>query len=362
MSDNNIYINYVEDQVSNSKDIKEKKPKNKKHHPLTIVVLVLDIIALLGLFVLYGPFDNFRNFWITSATATMSHKYLAHIFYSNDTINSVLSANYVESFNNSSDSSDINYNNNTDNYESIYDEQILKKDKDNDLYKLIKIEENGTTGYLVAIYDSSRISLQSSSKMAVGGQQLLDFAKAKKAIIAINASGFTVNSGTKAVTPTGTVIKNGKILSIGDGTGYDNGGLIGFDKNHTLMLTMDNPAKAIKNGIVDAVEFGPFLIMNGVPAKIKGNGGLGYAPRTAIAQRQDGIVLFLVFDGRNLGKNMGASMVDIINIFTRYKAYNAANLDGGGSSTLVINNKLINEPSGYNYSGSRYLPNAWMVN
>jgi exopolysaccharide biosynthesis protein len=101
--------------------------------------------------------------------------------------------------------------------------------------------------------------------------------------------------------------------------------------------------------------------MNGKPASIKGNGGFGYAPRTAIAQRQDGIVLFLVFDGRDFGRNLGASMNDVTNLFLRYKAYNATNLDGGGSCTLVIEDELINKPSGGSYTGARYIPNSWMV-
>ena len=41
---------------------------------------------------------------------------------------------------------------------------------------------------------------------------------------------------------------------------------------------------------------------------------------------------------------MGADMDELIKIMQRYGAYNAANLDGGNSSALVINNKLINHP------------------
>ena len=51
----------------------------------------------------------------------------------------------------------------------------------------------------------------------------------------------------------------------------------------------------------------------------------------------------------------------MITLFERYGAYNAANLDGGGSSSLVINNKLINNPHGFGYTGARYLPNAWIL-
>ena len=120
--------------------------------------------------------------------------------------------------------------------------------------------------------------------------------------------------------------------------------------------------QTIEKGLKDAVEFGPFLIVNGKSSKVKGNGGMGVANRTAIAQRKDGIVLFLVIDGRGANNSKGISIEDMIKLLERYKAYNAANLDGGGSSTLVINHKLINNPKGfYGDEYQRYLPNAWIV-
>ena len=93
----------------------------------------------------------------------------------------------------------------------------------------------------------------------------------------------------------------------------------------------------------DAVTFGPFLIVNGKPSSVLGNGGWGTAPRTAIGQRKDGIVLFLVIDGRTVTKP-GADMNDLIEIMENYGAYNAANLDGGTSSVMVVDGEIINDP------------------
>ena len=53
-----------------------------------------------------------------------------------------------------------------------------------------------------------------------------------------------------------------------------------------------------EKGMKDAVEFGPFLIVNGKPLEIVGD-PWGRSPRVAIAQRKDGVVLFLVIDGEN---------------------------------------------------------------
>ena len=133
------------------------------------------------------------------------------------------------------------------------------------------------------------------------------------------------------------------------------------------MLTKGSAKEAIEAGMDRAVEFGPFLVVNGEPTQFSGNGGWGIANRSAIGQRQDGIVLFVVIDGRQKG-SLGISMPELVDLFQKYKVYNAANLDGGGSSALYaktnINDdkgELLNNPVGYGYSGERYLPNAWMV-
>ena len=56
----------------------------------------------------------------------------------------------------------------------------------------------------------------------------------------------------------------------------------------------------------------------------------------------------LVVDGRS-SSSIGVDMQELINIFTRYNAYNAANLDGGGSSILYENGKIINNVSTLRY-------------
>ena len=109
-----------------------------------------------------------------------------------------------------------------------------------------------------------------------------------------------------------------------------------------MYLTSKSPEEAIKDWMDDAVDFGPFLIVNGKPmqyANSESVGGYSRAARSAIAQRKDGVVLFLVIDGENYTN--GGSLKDMIEVLERYGAYNAANLDGGNSSVLVINNKNL---------------------
>lgn len=324
----------------------------------TIIISIIDILTIIVLFIIYGPISNFRDWFITTALKTGHHQYFANVLYSDKIIIETLKNNVITEFDSDTDASDINFDNDSKNqYDSIYEQQILERDKDA-LYKLIEINEKDYSGYLVAIYDSSNIDLVTSKYIKSGGQTLDALSKDYDALVAINASGFVVND--KVLSPAGTTIQDGKIVSIGS-SNVHGGGLIGFNKDGVLVLTTKSAEDAIKDGIVDAMSFGPFLIVNGKSAEVSGNGGWGYANRTAIAQRKDGIVLFLVIDGRGANGSAGISIKDMISLFEKYGAYNAANLDGGGSSTLTINHKIINEPRGYNYTGPRYLPNAWIL-
>lgn len=328
--------------------------KKKKIMKKTIFMIIVDFLAIVCIFLMYGPITYFRNLWVTSAMTTMSHKYLAHIFYSDKTINDIIANNYIKYNGDVTDPDDILINNinKTDTYESIYEEQILKHDEE-DLYKIIEIEGNNYKGYMAIVYDPSTISLATARNFGKGGQTIDKIMSNNNALLGINANGFMDGSkiGTTGSIPCGTVIKNGKKIW-GDSK---NANLIGFNNDNILVLSSGSVEESIKNGMKDAIEFGPYLIINGKSTEIKGNGGYGIAPRTAIGQRKDGIVLFVVVDGRS-SSSLGVDMSELINIFTRYGAYNAANLDGGGSSIMYENGKIIN-----NVSQMRYLPTAWIV-
>lgn len=332
--------------------------KKRKNNILTTLCILSNLFIFSALFIIYGPYSNFRDWWITNSIASGNHKWFANTLYSSNTIKDVLKKNTIVEIDDETDTTSITFiTDKTNDYSSIYEKQILEHEED-DIYKLIRIKENDYSGYIVAIYDSSRISLVTSSNTKNGGQTIVEMSEENEATVAINASGFSRKNGE--IIPVGTVIKDGKIQSLGSKNTHG-GGLIGFTKDHVLMLTAGSAKDAIKNGMQEGMTFGPFLIVNGKKAEVIGNGGLGVANRTAIAQRKDGIVLFLVIDGRGADGSNGITIEGLISILERYGAYNAANLDGGGSSTLVIENELINNPRGYAYTGERYLPNAWIV-
>ena len=327
------------------KDKENKRNKMKTWKKILIVLLSLGIVGMSTvLFLLYGPYSGFRNWLITTAMTTLNHQYFATWFYDDETIEHVLDNNAVIESGESTNTEEVELVAVIDNqtYENEYEEAILKKDEGNELYKVIDIKGKGYTGHLVAVYDPSKISVCTTKYLGNKGQYLVDMAKDNNAVVAINGGGFyDPNYNSLGGTPQGTVIKNGKLITNRKYT--KSGGIIGFTNDNKFILGKMTAKEALAKGVRDAVTFGPFLIVNGKPSFIKGNGGWGTAPRTAIGQRKDGIVLMLVIDGRMIGRP-GADMVDLTEIMQKYGAYNAANLDGGTSCGLVVNGKLINDP------------------
>ncbi len=351
-----------------TEDIKKEK-KSKKMKLWQIIVVIIICLALVigsGLaFLLYGPYPNFRNWLITTAMTTMNHKYLATWFYDAETINTVMQDNYVRESNEDVDLnaiSFVDYSNARVMYKNKYEKEILTHEEGAS-YKLINIDGDGIRGYLIAIYDPSKVKVATASNMNSRGEMLTTIAEKNKAVVAINASGFYdpgyVGNGGK---PHGAVIQDGKIVSNLPKSNVG-GGIIGFTTDNKFIMGKMTAQEAINKGIRDAVEFGPFLIVNGEPSFIKGNGGWGTAPRTAIGQRKDGIVLFLVMDGRDYVHGIdGVGMVELTEIMMNYGAYNAANLDGGTSCGLVVDGKLTNKPvNGSGKKVTRAIPNAWIV-
>lgn len=302
-----------------------------------VLFLSLEIIgSSTFLLLLYSPIKWFRNWLVPSAMATMNHKYLATWFYSEEEIEKVLEENQLIELLEDIDLNLIHLreNFNKDFYENEYEKEIFTLENLKDPYKIVPISEKNYKGYLAIVYDPSRISVATTKHLNEVGQYVTEMASENKAFLAINGGGFLDQNkkGTGGI-PEGVLIQNSKILS--DAQYGSFGGVIGFTKEHKLFLGKVDAKEALKKGVRDAVSFRPFLIVNGKKSITSGNGGWGYAPRTAIGQRKDGIVLMLVLDGRTI-QYPGATLVDLMNILYNYGAVNAANLDGGTSSVIVL--------------------------
>ena len=341
-----------EEEIEERVNRKESKPKKEKSGKSKISVQkVFTYLFLLGtigimtvLFLLYGPISAFREWLVTTAMTTMTHQYFATWFYDDETIEHILENNKIIEVNEDTnlDAIVIGGDLNKTQYANEYERNIFEKDPNNNDYKIIEISEKNFDGYLAIIYDPSRVETVVTKKLGTSGQYLTKMAADNDALIAINGGGFNdPNFNSTGGSPLGITVSGGEYVKYESYSGP--GGIIGFTDDNKLYLGKCSVQEAKSMGIRDAVTFGPFLIVNGKSSAVLGNGGWGSAPRTAIGQRKDGIVLFLVIDGRKATK-FGADMDDMIRIMENYGAYNAANLDGGTSSVLVVDDVIVNDP------------------
>jgi exopolysaccharide biosynthesis protein len=84
-----------------------------------------------------------------------------------------------------------------------------------------------------------------------------------------------------------------------------------------------------------------------------------YHPRTAIAKLKSGQILLVTVDGRQPGESIGMSLTMLADLLLEFGAVEAVNLDGGGSTTMVIKNKVVNKPS--DATGERPVSDAILV-
>ncbi len=232
--------------------------------------------------------------------------------------------------------------------------------------KLITIEEISVNkgsynfkGKIMYVSDPHRVRLL-TTKRKDRGDLLDEFTKKHHALGIVNASGFSDPDGYgKGATAYGLVIADGQILQNYNPRGGDTALAITYDGK--LITGSYSAQQLIDMGVRDAMSFRPQLIVNGKnlfadrPAK-----SWGIQPRTAIGQKADGTILFVVIDGRQPGHSIGASMTDLANLLAEKGVVNAMAMDGGSSSMMLHQGEAITKTSCPYYRG-RFLPNAWAV-
>lgn len=350
---------------------KKYKLRWRKRDTLFYSILIFPILLFSFItFIFYGGNSQYRDSFIQGVMNTRNHQYLANIFFNSEIIeNSLANLTQVIDSSNSelSEFEPIEFNMNT--YANPYEEEILTRENPDDIYKIIKVEgtlRDGVSkysGYMAVVYDPSKVKLATSVGAGTDessfGQILSQISKNSNALVAMNAGGFydpdwRSNGGI----PHGMVIKDGELLT-NFRRGIESGGMIGFDEDNKLILKRVTAEEALNMKIRDAVDWGPYLIVNGVNY-FKEERSRWACGRTAIGQRKDGIVLLLVIDWGQ-AHSKGASYSDVADIMERYGAYNAANLDGGTSTSMVENHEYINIPFNGQKRTIRSLPNAWVV-
>jgi exopolysaccharide biosynthesis protein len=119
--------------------------------------------------------------------------------------------------------------------------------------------------------------------------------------------------------------------------------------------------KGVWEGVRYAVGGGPTIVHQGkvhVTAKqecVPGVIACGRAPRTAIGYNSYGETLMITVDGRKKDHSVGCTLNELGRIMVELGALEAINLDGGGSSTMVVNGKAVNQVSA---GSERFVSNA----
>lgn len=371
--------------------------KGRKKLGLTIFLGTIIFIVVMYLVVAFTNvpiLSDMRNIWIETAMTTADHQWLATKLFPKSVIDKVMSNKIEDSgevgiteikmqktLTESSgvvyDFSDMNENieklvNEKEKVEvkeevtEIPKEEGIFSDTDkygnkvvvNDKEQGIKIVEVKTVSYtakLVFIDDPSRVFVADTDTKGTRGKLILNYLKDNDAIIGINANGFEDYEGKgHGGEIIGCSISQGDFWGKYDFSSYTT---IGFDNENRLIVgKLKNPEDY---NLRDAAQFKPALIINGENL-MKGSSGWGLQPRTIVAQRADGVVIFLVADGRQPGYSIGMTMGEAAELLLKYDAVTAAACDGGSSSVLAYDGKIINSPSTPMETG-RYLPNAFLV-
>ena len=219
------------------------------------------------------------------------------------------------------------------------------------------IQGRSFKGKVMLIKDPKRVKLAVTQEIGVTGERVSDLVKDLNAIAGINAGGFYDPDGKgNGSFPDGLTMHDGKLVHNNVGDKAVN--IVGFNNKGELVLGKMTANQLVEKNMREAVTFEPNLIVDGKPV-ISGDGGWGIAPRTGIGQMADGTVIFVVIDGRQPTWSIGATLRDLMNVFIDYHAVNAINLDGGSSSELVYNGKIMNRL--WNIFGERYIPTAFVV-
>lgn len=164
------------------------------------------------------------------------------------------------------------------------------------------------------------------------------------AIVATNADGYNITNGT----PGGLVIMDGK-----EWYGVDKDGFFAILKDGSAMIGTKADYEIYKDEIQEGIGgFGAVLVKDGKINVTKNNNYTSSrASRTAIGIKEDGSVVMMVLDGRQLPFSAGGAMEEIAQIMLEAGCVHAVNLDGGGSTTYLSKPagsddlQLVNRPS-----------------
>ena len=377
MTENNTSVDTLLDELNTILEDKEEAPVQTQESIPTskwrsigrgiakiliglVTTLLLLVVTLYGvMYVLAkGPSPTARDLFVRSVRETSAIGFLANLYFTEDEINEIIQgkdiAEYIET-----DTSLIQIPqpepDNSDSQGPVADQWGLV-DEDGDGIIVEDVKGQGYSGKMMIVLDPSRVIMGSvPSSYGYRGYTVAQMVEHFDAVAGINAGGVLDPNGSgNGSIPDTLVVFDGQIYYAESGVSM---GFVGFDENHIMHVGKPSVNDIVEKKIQYGVCFGPVLVSNGQvhnPEKLVS----GVNPRTAIGQRSDGAVLLLVIDGRQVS-SLGATYMDLAEVFLSYGAVNACNLDGGSSSVMWFQGDYINSPS--TYVGIRPVPTTFLV-
>lgn len=163
---------------------------------------------------------------------------------------------------------------------------------------------------------------------------------------AINAGFFGILKGGKGY-PIGALRVNGRNFTLP----YDMRGCLAWNEDDEALFAVAEATEDANywSEMTNVIQAGPMLIDDGETARYEESftGGIISArhPRSAVGLNAEGSWVFLAVDGRNGMHSSGATISELTEILRSQGMIYALNLDGGGSTEIIIDGKIYNIPS-----------------
>ena len=209
--------------------------------------------------------------------------------------------------------------------------------------ELTEYRENDTTIYVADVWVTDPSQLQTAFAEGTYGKNVKDatsdIAEDVDAILAINGDFYGARNS-------GYVIRNG-VLYRSTSSGAED--LVIYEDGSFAIIDEDEVTaeQLLADGAVQVLSFGPALVEDGEIA-VTQNEEVGKAmasnPRTAIGIVEEGHYIFVVSDGRT-DESEGLSLYELAEFLQELGVETAYNLDGGGSSTMVYQGEVVNNPT-----------------
>ena len=322
-----------------------KSSKWRFSTPVIIVTVIFQLFfsaILSAMLVFYSPFFNtLKKFVVSSAMESRTQQYIAKLFLTQAQINDILN---VKPIGPTESQNPLNVNTNNSGSSEITEYQV-----------------SGTQfqGYVLEVKNPLRVKVAMTQQVGKVGEFTSQMAKRVNAVAAINGGGFQggANWADSAQNPTNFVIHNGSVIWQDKNwpdnekvnvIALDNKGILVVGNHSIDDLKSMNVMEAVTMPQSSDTDFRP-LIINGKPQFSEGDSE-SRAPRTAIAQKEDGTIILIALDGRQIGQ-FGATYYELQQLLLDQLSTSdnpvetAAILDGGGSTTMYFNGKVINHPS-----------------